>query len=127
MIKSIYNFIENKFVLIFWIVAVLCLVFFIEDGLIHDRLSEKKFFLSTVTGEIKDVKHEVKGYYILKVDTSWIYLSDYGQCIDTIYIGDSIFKSAHSFSISLKRKNVNYKYSNTFDCTKWRGSTQGDD
>jgi len=102
MIKKIYNFIENKFVLIFWIVAFLCVAFFIGDGLIHNRMSEKKFFLNTLTGKIEDVKHEVKGYYILKVDTSWIYLSYYGQCIDTIYIGDSIFKPSNSFSITVK-------------------------
>lgn len=127
MIKNIFNFIENKFVLIFWILAILCLFFFIGDGLIHNILSEKKFFLSTFTGEVKEVKHEVKGYYILKVDTGWIYLSYYGQCIDTIYIGDSILKPSHSFSITLKRKNANYMLSNTFDCTKWRGNTQKND
>ena len=120
MIKNVFNLIENKFVLIFWIVAVLCLVFFIGDGMIHNKLSEKKFFLNTLNGEVKEVKHEVKGYYVLKVDTSWIYLSYYGQCIDTIYIGDSIYKPSHSFCITLKRVKYNYKYSNIYDCTKWR-------
>ena len=120
MIKNIYYYIENKFVLIFWIVVVLCFVLFIGDSLIHNRMSEKKFFLNTLTGEIKEVKHEVKGYYKLKVDSSWIYLSDWGECIDSIYIGDSIFKPSNSFCITLKRVKYNYKYSNIYDCTKWR-------
>lgn len=119
MIKDIFNFDIDHQAKIFWIVAIIFIAGFIGNSLFEEKQIENRYFVMEFHGEIKNIKYTQKGTYILQIDTSLIYLSLWGTCIDNLSVGDSIFKPSNSFEITTKKSTEDYLIGHKYDCTKW--------
>jgi hypothetical protein len=119
MLKDILKYVLDHQAKIFWIVAIVFIAVFIGNSLFHDKQIENRYFTNEFHGKIQNIKYTQKGTYILQVDTSLIYLSLWGTCIDSISVGDSIFKPSNSFEITIKQSKEDYLIGHIYDCTKW--------
>lgn len=75
----------------------------------------QKYLNLILHDEVLDVRKSDQGFWIIKCDTSLIHLMGFGACIDTIEKGDSVYKKAGSFEITINKKSQNFK-AYKYDC-----------
>jgi len=97
---------ERKFFRILAISIISCLLCFLfyKNYLVH-----KAIYFEEYMGRIDKVDKFIKGDWGVYVNKRWRYLGLDGACIDTLYVGDSIFKKSKSYIIIIKSKANNFQ------------------
>ncbi len=106
--------VERKYFIIIAGLAAFCLLCFL---FYRNYLVSKFRYFEEFNGKIEKVDKYIKGDWGVYVDGKWRYLGLDGACIDTLFVGDSIFKMPKSYSIIIKSKALNFK-ATEYNCNK---------
>ena len=91
--------------------CILCVLFY-KNYFVH-----KAIYYEEYNGTIEKVDKYIKGDWGVYINNQWRYLGLDGNCIDTLFVGDSIIKKSKSYSIIIKSKALNFS-ATEYNCNK---------
>jgi hypothetical protein len=100
----------------FWMFLAICAISFVFYNFYRNDKANYEFYQEEIHYEIKSVQKTTDGFYLIGIENEIIPLGLHGDCIDTIYCGDSIIKYPFSNEIIIKHKKEGYK-AHKYDCS----------
>ncbi len=104
---------QDKYIYGFLIIFAISFLFYIYYR--NDK-ANNEFYQKEIHYEIKSVQKTTDGFYLIGIENAIIPLGLHGDCIDTIYCGDSIIKYSCSNEIIIKRKKEGFN-AHKYDCS----------